>query len=233
MEVLVIDVGGTGVKFRRSTADEVRRFRSSPNLEPGTLVERVKAQTSDWRYDVVSIGYPGSVAGGRPIAEPGNLGSGWVGYDFSAAFNTPVRVVNDAVLQALGAYRSGRMLFLGLGTGVGSALVSEHVLVPLELGCLPYPRGGTLVDHLGRAARKQHGHDAWQAAVLEVTPFLRAATAADYVVLGGGNGRKVDPLPLHTFRGGPHDAFDGGVRLWEDHVEPHDSEPRRVWRVVR
>ena len=232
MNVLVIDVGGTNVKFRLSTTGEVRRFRSSPHLTPDALVLNVKTETAEWHYDVIALGYPGAVAGGKPIAEPGNLAGGWVGYDFAAAFGRPVRIANDAVLQALGAYRTGRMLFLGLGTGVGSALVSEHVLVPLELGCLPY-RNATLVDYLGRAARDNHGHDTWQATVTDVTPALRAALAAEYVVFGGGNGRKINPLPPHSFRGGPHDAFDGGVRLWEEHVEPHDSEPRQVWRVVR
>lgn len=232
MKVLVIDVGGTGVKFRLSSADEVRRFGSGPTLVPDEMVERVKEKTADWQYDRVSIGYPGAVARGQIVGDPPNLGSGWVGYDFSAAFGLRVRIANDAVLQALGAYRDGRMLFLGLGTGVGSALVTEHVLVPLELGSLPY-RNGCLVDHLGRAALDAAGPVEWQNAVTEITPLLRSALAADYVVLGGGNGRKVHPLPPHTFRGGRHDAFDGGVRLWEEHVEPHDSEPERVWRVVR
>jgi polyphosphate glucokinase len=233
MEVLVIDVGGTRVKFRLSRSAEVRRFRSSPDLTPEQLVQAVKTQTSDWQYDVISIGYPGPVGGGAPTAEHGKLGSGWVDYDFPAAFGRPVRVVNDAILQALGSYRSGRMLYFGLGTGVASALVSEHVLIPLELGCLPHPLGGTFVDHFGRAGRRQWGHEAWQASVVEVLPQVRAALAADYVVLGGGNGRKVEHLPPLTCHGGRHDAFEGGVRLWEDYVEPHDAEAPRVWRVVR
>jgi polyphosphate glucokinase len=232
MDVLVIDVGGSAVKFRLSTAAEVRRFRSGAGLTPEQLVETVKQQTTDWHFDVIALGYPGTVADGKPIAEPGNLATGWVGYDFAAALERPVRIANDAVLHALGAYRTGRMLFLGLGTGVGSALVSEHVLVPLELGCLPY-RDASLVDYLGRDALETRGHDAWQAAVLDVIPALRVALAADYVVLGGGNGRKIAPLPAHIYRGGRHDAFDGGARLWDEHVEPHDAEPRRVWRVVR
>jgi polyphosphate glucokinase len=168
-----------------------------------------------------------------PAAEPGNLAPGWVGFDFAARFARPVRIVNDAVMQALGAYRSGRMLFLGLGTGVGSALISEHVVVPLELGSLPHVRGGTIVAHLGRAARKANGHAAWQAAVADVVPVLRVAFSADYVVLGGGNARKVDPLPSHSRRGGNRDAIEGGFRLWEEVVEPHDRQPARVWRVVR
>ena len=233
MDVLVIDIGGTSVKFRQPGGDETRAFSSGPDLTPDALVREVKQRTADWHYDVVSIGYPGAVGDGRPSAEPGNLGGGWVGYDCGAAFDRPVRVVNDAILQALGAYRSGRMLFLGLGTGVGSALVSEHVLVPLELGCLPHVRGGTLFDQLGRAARETFGHERWQAGVLEITPILHSALAADYVVLGGGNGRKVDPLPPDTYRGGDHDAFEGGVRLWEDYIEPHDARPDHVWRVVR
>ncbi len=232
VNVLVVDVGGTSVKFRLSTAAEVRKFPSGPDLTPGMLVEKVKEETSDWQFDVVSLGYPGTVAGGRTVSEPGNLGSGWVGFDFAAAFDRPVRVANDAILQALGAYRAGRMLFLGLGTGVASALVSERVLVPLELGSLPY-RESRLVDHLGRAALEANGLATWQEAVMAITPMLREALAADYVVLGGGAGRKVHPLPLHTFRGGRHDAFDGGVRLWEEPVEPHDSEPPYVWRVLR
>ena len=233
MRVLVVDVGGTRVKFRVSDSEKTRRFRSGPTLTPEMLVRRIRDKTADWAYDVVSLGYPGSVAGGAPSGEPGNLAPGWVGYDFAAAFERPVRVVNDAVLQALGAYRSGRMLFIGLGTGIGSALVSERVVVPLELGSLPHRRGGTLSQHLGRAARKERGHEAWQADVLETTPLLREALAADYVVLGGGNGRKVDPLPEHTRRGTAHDAFEGGARLWEEYVEPHDAEPPHVWRVVR
>ena len=228
-----MDVGGTGVKLRVSASEDVHRFRSSKDLTPDDMLEKVRLKTAEWHYDVVSIGYPGAIAGGRPVAEPGNLGTGWVGFDFEAAFSRPVRVINDAILQALGAYRSGRMLFLGLGTGVGSALVSEHVLVPLELGCLPHPSGGMLVDRLGRAARREHGHAVWQEDVLAVVPALREALSSDYVVLGGGNGRKVDPLPAMTYRGGRHDAFEGGFRLWEEYVEPHDAAPPPVWRVVR
>ena len=231
--MLVIDVGGTSVKFRLSSGEEVRRFRSGPTMKPETLVAGVTARIADWDFDAVSIGYPGAVAGGVPIGEPGNLGGGWLGYEFSAAFGRPVRLVNDAVLQALGAYRGGRMLFLGLGTGVGSALVSEHVLVPLELGCLPHPDGGTLFDQWGRDARKRRGHARWQEDVVSLTPQLRAALAADYVLFGGGNGRKIDPLPAEACRGGAQDAFEGGVRLWQDYIEPHDAEPARNWRVVR
>ena len=233
VDILVVDIGGTGVKLRVSTSDDVCRFPSGPDMTPDVLMARIGEQTADWNYDVVSIGYPGTVVQGKAIGEPGNLGPGWVGFNFDAAFGRPVRLVNDAILQALGAYRTGRMLFLGLGTGVGSALVSEHVMIPLELGCLPHPSGGTLADHLGRAGRRAHGHDVWQQDVVETVPLLRDAMASDYVVLGGGNGRKVDPLPPRTYRGGRHDAFEGGIRLWEEYVEPHDATPPPVWRVVR
>jgi polyphosphate glucokinase len=233
MDVLVLDVGGTRVKLGASITDQTRRFCSGTTLTPDVLMERVAEFTSDWPYDVVAIGYPGAVDEYGPAAEPGNLGPGWVGFDFEQAFQKPVRIVNDAVMQALGAYESGRMLFLGLGTGVGSALITEHVLIPLELGSLPHVRGGTIFDQLGRAARKEHGHTAWQDAVFEITPVLRAAMSADYVVLGGGNGAKVDPLPPHTRRGSNRDAIAGGLRLWEEIVEPHDQKSDRVWRVVR
>jgi polyphosphate glucokinase len=233
VDVLVVDIGGTRVKLGSPALNTIRRFRSGSLLTPDLLMEELKRRTGDWHFDVVSIGYPGVVVDGTPAAEPGNLASGWVGYDFAAALGRPVRVVNDAILQALGAYRTGRMLYLGLGTGVASALVSEHVLIPLELGSLPHTRGGTVAEHLGRAARKAHGHDAWHADVLEILPRLRDAFTADYVVLGGGIGRKVDPLPPCTLRGERHDALKGGVRLWEEYVEPHDAQPARVWRVLR
>jgi polyphosphate glucokinase len=233
VEVLVIDIGGTRVKFGNPGRGATGRFKSGPALTPDMLVHEIKERTGNWQYDVVSIGYPGGVSDGRPIAEPGNLGPGWVGFDFETALGRPVRVVNDAVLQAIGAYREGRMLFLGFGTGVGSALVSESVLIRLELGCLPHVRGGTLADLLGRKGRHALGHDAWQGVVREITPVLREALAADYVVLGGGNGPKVLPLPPDTFPGGNDDAFEGGVRLWEDFVQPHDGMPEPVWRVVR
>ena len=233
MDVLVVDIGGTRVKLRASNADETRRFRSGPSFTPQLLVEELEAQTRDWHFDVIALGYPGKVHENAAVAEPGNLAAGWVGFDFAKALGRPVRLVNDAVMQALGAYESGRMLFLGLGTGVGSALITEHVLIPLELGSLPHMRGGTIVEQLGRAALKSNGRDAWQGAVAEITPVLRAAFSADYVVLGGGNARKVEPLPPCTRRGSNEDAIVGGFRLWEEFVEPHDRQAEQVWRVVR
>jgi polyphosphate glucokinase len=233
MDVLVVDVGGTRVKLSASGARDPRAFASGADLTPSEMVRRVRDAAADWHYDAVALGYPGAVDERGPASEPGNLGSGWVGFDFDEAFGAPVRIANDAVMQALGAYRFGRMLFLGLGTGVGSALVTEHVVVPLELGCLPHPMGGTIADRLGRDGFAAHGKTAWQAAVEVVTPVLKSALAADYVVLGGGNADEVDPLPPDTTRGGNEDAFAGGFRLWEEVVEPHDRRAPRVWRVVR
>jgi polyphosphate glucokinase len=233
MDVLVIDVGGTHVKLYTSSCADVRRFKSGPDLTPQRLVDQVTAHTTDWVCDVISLGFPGIVSGGTPEVEPGNLGDGWVGFDFERAFHQPVRVVNDAVMQALGAYDGGRMIFLGLGTGIGSTLVTEHVVVPLELGSLPLRDGATMVQLLSRDGLKANGISQWLQDVHEASCVVRRAFAADYVVLGGGNAKRVDPLPQAVRRGGNIDACTGGVRLWEEIVEPHDREPHRVWRVVR
>jgi polyphosphate glucokinase len=233
VDVLVIDVGGSHVKVMASSASEPRRFDSDSDLSPERLVGRVRELTSDWRYEAVSLGIPGSVDARGPRKEPGNLGDGWVGFDFEAAFGKPVRIVNDAVMQALGGYDGGRMLFLGLGTGLGSALVSEHVVVPLELGGLPYGEGEMLWERLGRQGLETYGDTAWQHAVVVITKALRDAFSADYIMLGGGNAERVDPLPDYTRRGSNEDAFKGGFMLWEAVVEPHDQLPARVWRVVR
>jgi polyphosphate glucokinase len=232
MEVLVIDVGGSHVKMLASSEPSPVRFASSPDLTARQLVDRVREMTREWTYDVVSLGIPADVGADGPDAEPGNLGTGWVGFDYSQALGKPVRIVNDAVMQALGGYDGGRMLFLGLGTGLGSALVTEHVVIPLELGRLPF-RDDTMADYLGREGRTSRGQVVWQRAVEEITDALKQAFSADYVVLGGGNAEHVDPMPPDSRRGGNDDAFAGGFRLWEEMVEPHDREPARVWRVVR
>jgi polyphosphate glucokinase len=229
MDVLVIDIGGSTIKV--AVAKNRTQFDSSPELGPEDLVKTVRGLDGDWQYDVISIGFPGKVTAEGPAAEPGNLGTGWVGFDYARALGKPVRVINDAVMQAVGAYEGGRMLFLGLGTGVGSALVTERVAVPLELGDLPY-RDAMLADSLGREGLERDGLDRWRRTVLEVTPSLRRACLADYVVLGGGNAARVDPLPPETRRGGNDDAIVGGTRLWREIVEPHDREPSRLWRVM-
>ena len=233
MDVLVLDIGGTNVKMLATDADGPRKFESGTSMTPERMVEQVQHATADWQYDVISMGYPGAVDGGRIRAEPGNLAEGWVGFDFEGTFGKPVRIVNDAVMQALGGYDGGRMLFLGLGTGLGSALVSEHVVVPLELGGLPCGQDEILFDRLGRKGLEKYGEDAWRAAVAQAVNALREAFSADYVVLGGGNAERVGALPPCTRRGGNEDAFKGGFMLWEEVVEPHDQQPGRVWRVVR
>jgi polyphosphate glucokinase len=232
MDVLVIDVGGSHVKLC-TTKESPRRFPSGTDLSPTALVERVKSETRNWSYDVISLGLPAVIGRGGADNEPGNLGRGWIRFDFERAFEKPVRLVNDAVMQALGAYDGGRMLFLGLGTGVGSALVTEHVIIPLELGSLPLRDRETIADRLGRHGLSVHGVEVWMADVHEVVRILRAAFVADVIVLGGGNAEMVDPLPDGSRRGGNEDACTGGFRLWDEMVEPLDREPHHVWRVVR
>jgi polyphosphate glucokinase len=233
MDVLVIDVGGSNVKMCISPKIEYRRFESGVDLTAERLVAEVRARTNDWQYDVNSNGFPGVAGVNVPDKEPGNLGTGWVGFNFEHALGKPVRLVNDAVMQALGAYDGGRMVFLGLGTGLGSALITEHVVVPLELGDLPWYDGQTMAQRLNREGLKANGLDRWRRDVHEITAVLKRAFAADYLVLGGGNAKRVDPLPEDVRRGGNEDACTGGIRLWEEFVEPHDREPHRVWRVVR
>ncbi|MFN7916500.1 MAG: hypothetical protein U0Q55_14260 [Vicinamibacterales bacterium] len=230
--VLVVDIGGSRVKVFASASGESASFRSGPTFDPDSLLHRVHEVAAAWEYDVVSIGYPGPTRPGGVAGAAGNLGHGWTSFDFAGAFGRPVRVVNDAAMQALGAYDGGRMLFIGLGTGVGSTLVGERVLIPLELGCLVRPSGQTLFEQLGSEGLARQGQAQWQARVRDACIELRAACAVDYVVLGGGNARRVDPLPPATRRGGNDDAFTGGVRLWLEWVEHHDAPPSDTWRVV-
>jgi polyphosphate glucokinase len=232
VRVLVIDVGGTRVKFKATGARQSRRFKSGNALTPRRMVREVLRRTADWKYDAVALGYAGPVDAHGPMVDGGNLGKGWVGFNFEKAFRRPVRIVNDAVLQALGGYHTGKMLFLGLGTGLGSALVSERVIVPLELGCLRYSKQETLAERLGRAGRKRHGDKKWRRSVTRVVKMLTAAFGVDHVLLGGGNAKHVRPLPPHTACGKNDDAFLGGFRLWEENVEPHQAAVP-VWRVVK
>jgi polyphosphate glucokinase len=215
--VLVVDIGGTNVKLLATGQAEPRRFRSGPKLTPKKMVAGVRRAASGWRYDVISVGYPGPVARGRPIAEPGNLTPGWVGFDYEAAFGCPVRLINDAAMQALGSYTGGTMLFLGFGTGLGTAVVHEGVLEPMELGYLPYKKG-TYEDYVGRRGLKRLGRKKWRAHVREVVERLAGAIEPDEVVIGGGNVKKLGELPPGCRAGSNANAFLGGFRLWE--VEP-------------
>jgi polyphosphate glucokinase len=216
--VLVIDIGGSNVKlFATGRAGRVK-IPSGPALTPRQMVAAVREATADWRYDVVTIGYPGPVVRGRIAREPYNLGAGWTRYDFARAFGLPVRLINDAAMQALGSYRGRSMLFLGLGTGLGTTLVRNGVVVPLEVAHLPYRDGRTFEDFVGDAGLKRLGKKRWRRHVALVVDLMLHALVADYAVLGGGNVRLLDELPPRTRRGNNANAFRGGVRLWADDV---------------
>jgi polyphosphate glucokinase len=218
---LVIDVGGTSVKILATGEKERRSFPSGPTLTPKQMVSGVKKLAQGWVYDVVSIGYPGPVLRGRPIVEPAHLGRGWVGFDFAAAFGRPVKVVNDAVMQALGSYKGGKMLFLGLGTGLGSTMIVDGVVEPMELGHLPYKKG-TYEDYVGRAGLEHYGKKKWRRHVGDVVARFIAALEPDETVIGGGNVKKLGSLPPHSRAGDNANAFRGGLRLWEeDGALPH------------
>jgi len=212
--VLVIDVGGTHVKVLATGKQTARKFDSGPSMTAAQMVQRVKELAKDWSYDEVSIGYPAPAVHGRPLREPYNLGGGWVGFNFRKAFGCPVKVVNDAAMQALGSYEGGRMLFLGLGTGLGSAMIVDGIVEPMELAHLPYKKK-TYEDYLGERGRKRLGKKKWARRVAEAIEGLRAALEPDYVVLGGGNVKKLRSLPPGARRGDNRNAFLGGFRLWE------------------
>jgi polyphosphate glucokinase len=214
MNVLVIDIGGTHVKALVSGQHECRMFASGSELIPERMVSGVNKIAGDWRYDAISIGYPGPVLNNRPIAEPFNLGRGWVGFNFQAAFGHPVKVVNDAAMQALGSYQGGKMLFLGLGTGLGSTLIVDGTVEPMELGHLPY-RKHTYEDYVGQRGLEQRGKRRWRHHVAEVVAELIAALEPEDVVLGGGNVKQLDELPQGCRAGDNANAFIGGFRLWE------------------
>jgi polyphosphate glucokinase len=221
MKVLVVDVGGTHVKILATGEKERREFGSGPTMTPVDMVEGVLRAADGWQFDVVSMGYPGPVLRGKPVSEPHNLGAGWVGFNFEGAFKHPVKIINDAAMQALGSYRGGRMLFLGLGTGLGSALIVDGILEPMELGHLPY-RKATFEDYVGIRGLDRLGTKKWRKRVADVVARLTAATEAEDVVLGGGNVKKLTELPPLCREGDNDNAFIGGFRLWEQ-AQPEDK----------
>jgi len=215
VNVLAVDIGGTHVKILATGQDEPRKFVSGPKLTPDAMVTGVKKLAKGWKYDAVSIGYPGPVLHGRPLLEPHNLSKGWVGFDYRGAFGRPVKIVNDAAMQALGSYEGGKMLFLGLGTGLGTAMVVDGVVEPMELGHLPY-RKGTYEDYVGLRGLEKRGKKKWRKHVALVVERLAAALEPDEVVLGGGNVKKLKELPPSCRAGDNANAFAGGFRLWDE-----------------
>ncbi len=226
-KILVVDIGGTHVKLLKSASAQ-KQFDSGPSLTPRQFVSRLNETVGDWKFDAVSIGVPSPVRDESLVKNPKHLGHGWVGFDFSKALKKPTRVINDAAMQALGSYHGQRMLFLGLGTGLGSALVWERNLLPLELSDLPYRDGNVIEKWLGQPALKELGKRKWMREVEYAIAQLKKAFIADYVVLGGGNARFFDHLPKGFERGNNRNAFRGGVRLWE--IEPRTRQ--RKWRVM-
>jgi len=226
-KILVIDIGGSNVKLMISRARK-RKFKSGSQLVPRQMVAQIEPLVSDWKFDAISIGFPSPVRDGQILSEPKHLGKGWVRFDFEKAFEKPVRIINDASMQALGSYHGGRMLFLGLGTGLGSALVWSNYVLPLELGDLPYRNGSTIEDYLGKPGLARLGEKTWRRDVEHALVQLKKALIADYVVLGGGNAKKFDELPQGIERGHNRNAFLGGTRLWQTNPRTR----RAKWQIL-
>jgi polyphosphate glucokinase len=226
MKVLVVDVGGTHVKILVNGAKEKREIDSGLTMTAQGMVSSVKKLAKDWEYDVVSIGYPGPVLHDRPVTEPHNLGKGWMGFDFAKAFKRPVRIINDAAMQAMGSYQGGRMLFLGLGTGLGSTLIADGIVQPMELAHLPYKKG-TYEDYVGIRGLEKRGKAAWRKHVDDVVERLVAALEPEDVVLGGGNAKKLKKLPPLCRLGDNENAFKGGFRMWQDALSINIRRPRK------
>ena len=224
--ILVIDIGGTHVKLMMSRAKK-RKFKSGPKLTPREMVKQIKVEIERWKYDAISIGFPSPVRDGRILYEPKHLGKGWVGFNFEKALGKPVRIVNDAALQALGSYHGGRMLFLGLGTGLGSTLVLRHMVFPLELGDLPYCDDRIIEDFLGKPGIAEFGEKEWERLVMGAVAQLKKSFIADYVVLGGGSSKKLSELPEGAEQGHNRNAYLGGVRLWQ--TDPATRRPK--WNI--
>jgi polyphosphate glucokinase len=226
MNVLVIDIGGTKVKMLATGEEAPRKFESGPTMAPKDLVMQAKKLANGWIYEAISIGYPGVVHHNRIVSEPHNLARGWVGFDFEAVFGQPVKIMNDAAMQALGSYRGGKMLFLGLGTGLGSSFIVDGIVQPMELGHLPY-RHATYEDYVGQRGRERLGNKEWRDSVKDVVERLVAALQPDEVVLGGGNVKHLKTLPERCRAGENANAFIGGFRLWEQEQTAKETPKAR------
>jgi polyphosphate glucokinase len=220
MKILVIDIGGTHVKVASTDTRVPIKIPSGPTMTAELMTKDVLAATKDWAYDCISIGYPGPVVHDRPLAEPHNLAAGWIDFHFQKAFGKPLRFINDAAMQALGGYKGGRMLFLGIGTGLGSAMIFDGVVIPLELAHLPYKKGRTYEEYVGLAGLQRRGEERWRKSVLDIVERLRAALVCDSVLLGGGNAKLMKDLPSHVILGANSNAIDGGIKLWQDVSDP-------------
>jgi polyphosphate glucokinase len=220
MKILVIDIGGTNIKVASSDKLVPVKIPSGPTMTAAQMTKDVLAATRDWEYDCISIGYPGPVVHDRPLAEPHNLAPGWVGFSYQKAFGKPLRFINDAAMQALGGYKGGRMLFLGIGTGMGSAMIFDGVVIPLELAHLPYRKDRTYEDYVGLRGLERRGAERWRKSVIDVIERLRAALICDTVLLGGGNAKLMEDLPSHVTLGANSNAIDGGIKLWQDMSDP-------------
>jgi polyphosphate glucokinase len=217
MNILGVDIGGTNLKFRMQEQDEIIKIPSGPKMTPEVMVAAIKKHTAGWKYDRVSVGFPGPVIHNRPLLEPHNLGTGWVRFDFKKAFGgKPLKLLNDAAMQALGSYKGGRMLYLGLGTGLGSAMVVDGSVQAMELAHLPWKKGKSYEDYLGKAGLKRYGRKEWEKNVVRVIALMSNAMEADYVVLGGGNAKLMKKLPPKVFLGSNDNAFKGAFMLWEN-----------------
>ena len=225
--ILVIDIGGSNVKLMISR-EEKRKFKSGLKLTPREMISDIKPLVEDWKFDVIAMGFPSPVRNGKILSEPKHLGKGWIGFDFEKALGNPVRIINDAAMQALGSYHGRRMLFLGLGTGLGSALVWDNYVLPLELGDLPYRNGSIIEQYLGKPGLMRLGEKTWQRDVRYALVQLKKSLIADYVVLGGGNAKKLEGLPQGVELGHNRNAFVGGMRLWQ--IDAHTRRPK--WQIL-
>ena len=224
MKILVIDIGGTNIKVSSTDNLVPIKIVSGPNMDAAQMTEQVLAATATWDYDAISIGYPGPVADDRPLAEPHNLAPGWIDFHYQKKFGKPIRFINDAAMQALGGYRGRKMLFLGVGTGLGSALIFNSVIIPLELAHLPYKKGLTYEEYIGLAGLERRGKKRWRKSVLDIIDRLRAAFVADYVLLGGGNARMMKALPVGVILGSNENAVQGGLKLWDTPIAPQPAK---------
>ena len=233
MKILVIDIGGTNIKVASSDTPVPIKIPSGPNMTAEQMTKDVLAATKSWDFDCISIGYPGPVVHDRPLAEPHNLAPGWIDFPYQKTFGKPLRFINDAAMQALGGYKGGRMLFLGIGTGLGSAMIFDGVVIPLELAHLPYRKDRTYEDYVGLRGLERRGVERWRKSVLDVIERLRAALVCDSVLLGGGNAKLMENLPTYVTLGTNGNAIDGGIKLWQDVSDPTTATNRELAKAPK